>query len=99
MIPAALVTAGVALAIASGSGPKNVVDVKSRVDGRTYRVQNLPDKQEAADRISTIRINLDKLIEYYKSDPSAMADSRVKIMVSRFNPNNFTENDLNTDTT
>jgi len=99
MIPAALVTAGVALAIASGSGPKNVVDVKSRLDGKTYRVQNLPDKQEAADRISSIRTNLEKFVENYKSDPSAMADSRVKIMVSRFNPNNFTENDLNTDTT
>jgi hypothetical protein len=28
-----------------------------------------------------------------------MADSRVRIMVSRFNPNNMIENDLNTDTT
>jgi len=99
MIPAALVTAGVALALTSGTGPKNIIEVKSRLDGRTYRVQNLPDKQEAADRISSLSANLEKFIGHYKSDPSAMADSRVKIMVSRFNPNNFTENDLDTDTT
>lgn len=99
MIPAALVTAGVALAIASGTGPKNVVQVKSRLDGKMYNVQNLPDKQEAADRISSLRGNLEKFVEHYKSDPSAMADSRVRIMVKRFNPNNFTENDLDVDTT
>jgi len=99
MIPAALVTAGVALAMVSGTGPKNIVEVKSRVDGKTYRVQNLPDKQEAADRISSLRTNLEKFMNHYKTDPSAMADPRIKIMVSRFNPNNFTENDLDVDTT
>jgi len=99
MIPAALVTAGVALAMVSGTGPKNIVEVKSRIDGKTYRVQNLPDKQEAADRISSLRTNLEKFMNHYKTDASAMADPRIKIMVSRFNPNNFTENDLDVDTT
>jgi hypothetical protein len=99
MIPAALVTAGVALAMVSGTGPKNVVEVKSRIDGKTYRVQNLPNKQEAADRISSLRTNLEKFMNHYKTDPSAMSDPRIKIMVSRFNPDNFTENDLDVDTT
>jgi hypothetical protein len=39
MIPAALLTAGVALALTSGTGPKNTVEVKSRIDGKVYRVQ------------------------------------------------------------
>jgi hypothetical protein len=99
MIPAALLTAGVALALTSVTGPKNTVEVRSRRDGKVYRVQNLPDKQEACDRISKLRENLEKLVDNYKSDPSAMADPRIKVLVSRFNPENFTENDLTSDTT
>jgi hypothetical protein len=99
MLPAALLTTGVALAIFSGSGPKNAVEVKSNRDGRIYRVQNLPDKQAAAEYISKLRENLEKFINSYKIDPSAMADPRVNIMVSRFNPNNFTENDIDSNTT
>lgn len=99
MIPAALLTAGVALALASSRGPTNTVEVRSTTDGNTYRVQNLPDKQEAAERIAAIRAKLVKFVDWYKSDPSAMADPRVKVMVERFNPNNFTENDLDSSTT
>ena len=99
MIPAALLTAGVALALTSSRGVKNTVEVQSRKDGKIYKVQNLPDKQEAADRISDIKDKLQKLIENYKSDPSAMGDPRVKVLVGRFNPDNFSENDLTADTT
>lgn len=99
MIPAALLTAGVAIALVSNNGPKNTVEVRSRRDGRIYRVQNLPDKQEACEILSKLRENLTKLIESYKADPSAMADHRIKIMVSRFNPDNFSENDITADTT
>jgi hypothetical protein len=99
MIPAALLTAGVAIALVSNSGPKNTVEVRSRRDGNVYRVQNLPDKQEACERISKIRENLTKLVDNYKSDPSAMGDPRVKVLVSRFNPENFSENDVTADTT
>ena len=99
MIPAALLTAGVALALASTNGPKNTVEVRSRRDGKVYRVQNLPDKQEACERLAKICDNLERLVETYKNDPSAMADPRVKIMVTRFNPDNFSENDLDSHTT
>jgi hypothetical protein len=99
MIPAALLTAGVALALVSTNGPKNTVEVQSRRDGKVYRVQNLPDKQQACERIAKIRYNLEKLVESYKNDPSAMADPRVKIMVTRFNPDNFSENDLDSQST
>uniref|UniRef100_A0A6C0EPI0 WLM domain-containing protein n=1 Tax=viral metagenome TaxID=1070528 RepID=A0A6C0EPI0_9ZZZZ len=99
MIPAALLTAGVALALASTRGVKNVVEIQSTKDGKVYRVQNLPDKQEACERIADICEKLTKLIENYKSDPSAMGDPRIKVLVSRFNPNNFSENDITADTT
>jgi hypothetical protein len=99
MIPAALLTAGVALVLTSARGVKNTVEVQSRTDGKTYRVQNLPDKQEACERIARIREKLDKLIDSYKNDPSAMGDPRIKILVSRYNPENFTENDLDASST
>ena len=99
MIPAALLTAGVAIALVSNKGPKNTVEVRSRRDGKVYRVQNLPDKQEACERISKIREHLTKLIDNYNADPSAMMDPRVKVLVSRFKPDNFSENDITADTT
>jgi hypothetical protein len=99
MIPAALVGAGLTLAFLSQRGPKNTVEVTSKTDGRTYKVQNLPDKQEACERMAEIHENLQKLISHYKEDPSAMADPRVKVMVERFNPDSMEENDLDDNTT
>ena len=64
-----------------------------------YSVQDLPDKQEACERMANIRANLEKLVGSYKQDPSAMADPRVKIMVSRFNPTRLIENDIDASTT
>lgn len=95
MIPAALVGAGVALAFITGRGPRNNVPVRSATDGKTYHVQNLPDKQDACEMMARIHGNLVKLIDSYKSDPSSMADPRVKVMVERFNPANMSENDIN----
>ena len=99
MWPAALVGSGVALALLSSRGPTNTTQVRSMSDGNTYHVQNLPDKQGAADLMAKIKSNLDSLIEYYKSDPASMADPRVKVMVERFNPANMIENDLDADST
>jgi hypothetical protein len=99
MWPIALLAAGGALAFASNRGPKNLVRVRSRRDGNLYNVQNLPDKEEAADKLAEIRANLDKLIEHYKNDPASMGDPRIKVMVERFHPENMYENDINDDTT
>lgn len=99
MIPAVIVGTGVTLALLYGTGPKNVTPVKSQTDGNTYMVQNLPNKQEACERMAKIRENLEKLVKMYKDDPASMADPRVSILVSRFNPNNFSENDITADTT
>ena len=99
MIPAALVGAGVVLAYLGTRGPRNLVAVKSLRDGKEYRVQNLPDKQDACEMMSSISGKIDKLIQNYKGDPSSMADHRVKIMIERFNPDHFSENDLDVSST
>jgi len=99
MLPVALVGSGLALALLSNRGPRKTTAVQSKTDGKTYNVQNLPDKQEACERMAKIRANLEKLVQMYKDDPSAMADPRVKIMVERFNPSNMMENDIDADTT
>lgn len=82
-----------------GGGPSNTVQVKSSQDNRVYKVQNLPDKQSAANMMSDIRINIEKLIDSYKRDPNTSADPRIKALVERFNPDNLSENDLNADST
>ena len=99
MIPAVIVGTGITLALLYGTGPKNVTPVKSQTDGNTYMVQNLPNKQEACERMAKIRGKLEKLVKMYKDDPASMADPRISILVSRFNPNNFSENDITADTT
>ena len=47
MLPVAIIGTGLALAYSTMRGPANVVQLKSSIDGRTYRVQNLPDKENA----------------------------------------------------
>ena len=44
-----------------GSGEYPIVDVKSSVDGNTYRVRDMPDKQSAADLMAKIRLKMNKL--------------------------------------
>jgi hypothetical protein len=99
MWPVALLAGGAALAYASTRGPRNNTQVRSRRDGNVYSVQDLPDKQEAADKMAEIHENLVKLIDNYKSDPASMADPRVKVMIERFDPENMVENDVNDDST
>lgn len=100
MIPAvALLGTGVALAYTTLAGPRNLVDVRSRRNNKMYSVQNLPDKQEAADRMSEVHDNLEKLIEHYKSDTASSADPRVNVLVQRFRPENICENDISASST
>jgi hypothetical protein len=45
------------------TGNYPLVSVKSRVDGRTYKVRDMADKQEAADLLAKVRIRLGKLCD------------------------------------
>ena len=55
------------------TGKYPLVPIKSRVDGRIYKVRDLPDKQEAADLLAKVRIRLgklcDQLVAKYPSKP------------------------------
>jgi hypothetical protein len=44
-----------------------LVDVTSTVDGRSYRVRDMADKQEAADLIAKVRVKISKLYTILKS--------------------------------
>ena len=44
--------------------------VVSTVDGRSYLVRKLPDKQEAADRLATLSQNLKRVIQQCAAKPS-----------------------------
>jgi hypothetical protein len=44
-----------------------LVDVKSTVDGRIYRVRDMSDKQEAADLVANVRLKISKLYTQLKS--------------------------------
>ena len=98
MIPAvAIGVTAVALGYSYLGGPKNNTLVKAS-DGRSYKVQDLPDRQEAAERMSKIRSNLQKICDYCK-DPSLKLDEPYQLLVSRFNPDVLEENDITADST
>jgi len=98
MIPAvAIGGTAIALAYSYLGGPKNNTLVKAS-DGRSYKVQDLPDKQEAAERMSKIRANLNKICEHCK-DPSLKLDEPYQLLLSRFNPDVLEENDITADST
>lgn len=67
----------------------DLVYVKSDEDGRDYYVRNMPDKQDAANLLARLRRNLitlnNKLKNHYPRD------TRVKILVNRFNPDAMSE--------
>jgi hypothetical protein len=74
------------------SSPKTIA-VKAS-DGEIYQVQDLPNKQRAADLMASIRSNLLKLKEYYESEPALRADPPVASFLSRFSPHVFSENSI-----
>jgi hypothetical protein len=74
-----------------GGGNFPTVNVVSNVDGQTYKVRDMPDKQKAADLMATLRIKLVKLCntleKKYPDKP------QVKQMVQNFraDPSRFIE--------
>ena len=67
---------------------KDVVNVKSSMDSREYRIADTPDKQEVADLLASINQSTLKLIEYLK--PNNRDD--VKRLCKYYNPNRLGEN-------
>jgi hypothetical protein len=99
MLPAiAIAGTGVALAFSYLQGPRNSIPVKAS-DGKIYKVQNLPDKQQACERLSKIRNKLSSMIEKFKQDPNYSNDPPYQRLIARFNPDVFEENDLDSNST
>jgi len=48
-------------------GQYPLVDIRSSVDGKTYRVRDMPDKQQAADLMAKIRMRLIRIIEHFQA--------------------------------
>ena len=67
---------------------KDVVKVKSNIDGREYRIAESPDQQEVADLLAKINSNVLKMIEMLKSNQ----DEGVQRLCKRYNPDRLGEN-------
>ena len=67
----------------------DLVKETSKIDGKTYLVRNLPDKQKAADLIANTKQKLIKLADYleekYPNDP------RVERLIINFKPEKIME--------
>lgn len=99
MWPVALLVTGIVLAYMTTRGVANLDDVKSKRNGKVYKVQNLPDKQEACEKMADIHDNLQKLMTKYRDDTASASDPRIKVLLDRFNPDNLCENDVHATST
>lgn len=96
---AAAVGVAAAVLYAATRGPGNLVSVRSSRTNKEYMVQNLPDKQEACERMASIQGKLEKLIQRYKDDPATAAEPRIRTMIERFHPENMCESNMSDSTT
>ena len=68
----------------------NLTRVKSTVDGRSYIVRKLPDKQDASNMLAKISNDLTKLVEYvYTNNKDRQGVDQLK---ENFNSRNISEN-------
>ena len=67
---------------------KDVVNVKSSMDNREYRIADTSDKQEVADLLASINQSTIKLIEYLKNNDR----EDVKRLCKYYNPDRLGEN-------
>ena len=67
---------------------KDVVVIKSKIDGRKYRVNENGDSQGSADLLAEINIDTLKLIDHLKSN----SDEHVQRLCKRYNPDRLGEN-------
>lgn len=84
----------VLLGFYANTGPGNVTTVISKLDGKSYQVQNLPDKQEAAERMAEIRGLLEKILNEYRQ-PEYKQDQPAQLLLKRLHLENMMENDIN----
>lgn len=72
--------------------PGNLTTVQ--VGGRAWRVQDMPDKTEAAMLLARIHANISKLMQDYKSNPGYEQDAPARRLLERFKVDNIMENSI-----
>ena len=71
----------------------NLIYQKSKVDGAEHLVQNMTDKELAADMMAKIKDRLSNFVRYlFEKYPE---DERISRLVEKFNPDNIMESDPN----
>lgn len=68
-----------------------LVEVKSTVDGRTYKVRDMADKQDAADLLARIRLKLTTLCDGLEKKYPDKAQIKLIVKNFRSDPNRFLE--------
>ena len=72
---------------------RNLVYLKSKTDEEFHLVQNLPNKNKAADIMATIKDRIELLINYLKKNHQK--DPRVQRLFGRYDEENIQETNLN----
>ena len=67
---------------------RNVIELKSSIDGRSYRIADGPDRQEAVDILASINSEIIKFVNYLRSNP----DENIQRICKNYNPDTFGEN-------
>ena len=67
---------------------KDVVSVRSSIDGREYRIADSPDRQEAADLLADVNRDIIKFVDYLRNNP----DEHIQRICNRYNPDKLGEN-------
>jgi len=67
-----------------GNGKYPMTEVKSSVDGKIYKVRDMPDKQQAADLIARVRLKMAKL--YFHLEKTHPDKAQVKFLLKNFKP-------------
>ena len=67
---------------------KDVVSVRSTIDGREYRIADSLDKQEAADLLGDMNRDIIKFVDYLRNN----SDENVQRICNRYNPDKLGEN-------
>jgi hypothetical protein len=67
------------------------VTIRSTVDGREYKVRDLPDKQRAADLLATLRLRLSTLMDSLKQEYPNKPQVQRLVQNFRADPNRFLE--------
>jgi len=74
-----------------GSSNFPTVEVRSTVDGKTYKVRDLPDQQEAANLLATLRVKLVKLCQALETKYPDKPQVKQMVRNFRADPQRFLE--------